>query len=160
MVIAKDFVVEIDYTLTNNEGEVLDSSNGREPLAYLHGHKNIVAGLEKDLEGKKIGEAFKSVVTPLEGYGELNSQLVTQVPKEELASIPDLKEGISIQAQSSNGVQIFKIIKIEEDKVTLDGNHPLAGQTLYFDVNVKSIREATSEEISHGHVHGPGGHHH
>ena len=160
MNIANDHVVEIDYTLTSKSGEVLDSSSGGQPLAYLHGHKNIVSGLEKDLEGKAIGDNFKSVVSPLDGYGEVNNQLVTEVPKEALASIPDLKEGISIQAQSSQGTQVFKVIKISEDKVTLDGNHPLAGHTLYFDITVKSVRMATEEEISHGHAHGPGGHHH
>lgn len=160
MTIANDHVVEIDYTLTNKAGETLDSSSGGQPLAYLHGHKNIVAGLEKDLAGKTIGDSFKSVVDPTEGYGEVNDKLVTEVPKDELASIPDLKEGISIQAQSSEGTQVFKIIKIGEEKITLDGNHPLAGQTLYFDITVKSVRAATEEEISHGHAHGPGGHHH
>jgi len=160
MTIAKDHVVEIDYTLTNEAGDVLDSSSGGQPLAYLHGYKNIVVGLENDLVGKAVGDNFKSVVKPEEGYGEVNDKLVTDVPKEELASIPDLKEGISIQAQSSQGTQIFKVVKIGDDKITLDGNHPLAGQTLYFDITVKSVRTATADEMSHGHAHGPGGHNH
>jgi len=160
MTIAKDHVVEIDYTLTNEAGDVLDSSSGGQPLAYLHGYKNIVVGLESDLVGKAVGDNFKSVVKPEEGYGEVNDKLVTDVPKEELASIPDLKEGISIQAQSSQGTQIFKVVKIGDDKITLDGNHPLAGQTLYFDITVKSVRTATADEMSHGHAHGPGGHNH
>ena len=160
MLIAENHVVEIDYTLKNEKGDVLDSSNGKEPLAYLHGHKNIVAGLESDLLGKTIGDKFKSTVAPAQGYGELNKELMTQVPKAELAAIPDLKPGLTIQGQSSEGVQIFTVVKIEDETITLDGNHPLAGQTLYFDIEVKNIRTATEEELAHGHVHGPGGHQH
>ena len=160
MTIAKDHVVEIDYKLTNDAGEVLDTSEGAAPLAYLHGHNNIVVGLEKQLEGKAEGDNFKASVDPSEGYGERTENLVSQVPKDEFKDIPDLQEGMQLQAQTEQGFQIFTVAKIEGETVTVDGNHPLAGQTLHFEVTVKSIRAATSEELDHGHVHGPGGHHH
>lgn len=160
MTIAKDSVVEINYTLTNGAGEVLDSSKGNSPLAYLHGHQNIVVGLEKELEGKKQGDAFKASVSPEEGYGQRVETLVSEVPRAEFESIPDLKEGMQLQAQTDQGFQIFTVTKLEGETVTVDGNHPLAGETLNFEVEVVSVRAATEEEISHGHVHGPGGHTH
>lgn len=160
MTIAKDHVVEIDYKLTNDAGEVLDTSEGAAPLAYLHGHNNIVIGLEKQLEGKTQGDNFKASVAPEEGYGERTDNLVSQVPKAEFESVGELTEGMQLQAQTDQGFQIFTVAKIDGDMVTVDGNHPLAGQTLHFDVTVKSVRAATSEELDHGHVHGEGGHQH
>ena len=160
MNIAKDHVVEIDYTLTDNDGKVLDTSDGRGPLAYLHGGQNIIPGLEKELEGKTIGDAFKVKIEPAEAYGERNDQLINEVPKEELAQIPELKVGLQLQAQSPQGVQIFTITAIADETVTLDGNHPLAGVALMFSCTVTDIRAATAEEITHGHAHGEHGHHH
>ncbi len=160
MNIAKDHVVEIEYTLTDDEGKVLDTSDGRDPLTYLHGGQNIIPGLEKELEGKVVGDALKVKVDPAEAYGEFNKSLINEVPKEELAQIPELKVGIQLQAQSPQGVQIFTVTAIGETCVTLDGNHPLAGMTLNFDVKVKTVRPATEEELTHGHAHGPGGHQH
>ena len=157
MTITKDHVVEIDYKLTNDDGQVLDTSEGAAPLAYLHGHNNIVMGLEKELEGKKEGDNFQAKVNPSEGYGDRVEQLVSQVPKDEFSTIPDLQEGMQLQAQTEQGFQIFTVVKIDGDTVTVDGNHPLAGQTLHFEVTVKSVRAASDEEIAHGHVHGPGG---
>ena len=157
MTITKDHVVEIDYKLTNDDGQVLDTSEGAAPLAYLHGHNNIVMGLEKELEGKKEGDNFQATVNPSEGYGDRVEQLVSQVPKDEFSTIPDLQEGMQLQAQTEQGFQIFTVVKIDGDTVTVDGNHPLAGQTLHFEVTVKSVRAASDEEIAHGHVHGPGG---
>ncbi len=160
MNISKDHVVEIDYTLTNDAGETLDSSQGGQPLVYLHGHQNIIPGLEKELEGKTLDDEIKTSVDPKEGYGVKSDELVTTVPKAELSSIPNLEVGMQLQAETDQGHQSFTIVKIEEENVVLDGNHPLAGQTLHFDVKVKSVRKATEEELSHGHVHGPGGHQH
>ncbi|MCB0367418.1 MAG: peptidylprolyl isomerase [Bdellovibrionaceae bacterium] len=160
MTISKDHVVEIAYTLTDDNGKVLDSSQGRGPLAYLHGARNIIPGLESELEGKTIGDALKVTVAPAQAYGERNDKLINEVPRTELAQIPDLQVGIQLQAQSPQGVQIFTVTAVGDDTVTLDGNHPLAGMTLHFDVQIVHVRKATEEELAHGHVHGPGGHQH
>jgi len=160
MNIAKDCVVEIDYTLTDSKGTVLDTSEGKAPLAYLHGSKNIIPGLEKELEGKVVGDTFKVQVTPAEAYGERSDQMISEVPKAELAHLQDLQVGSQLQAQAPNGVQIFTVTAVDGDKVTLDGNHPLAGETLHFDVTVKNVRAATEDEKAHGHSHDPDGHHH
>ena len=160
MTIQDNYVVAIDYTLKDKTGKVLDSSDGGQPLYYLHGNKNIIPGLEKELTGKKETDQLDVVIAPEDGYGERNDALMTQVTKEELAGVPDLEVGVQLQAQTAQGVQIFTVAAIEGDNVTLDGNHPLAGEELHFSVTVKSIREATKEELDHGHVHGPGGHQH
>lgn len=160
LLIGKDLVVEIDYTLTDDAGKVLDSSQGRGPLAYLHGAGNIIPGLESELEGKTVGAAFKVSIAPDKAYGARNESLINVVPKEELSEIPDLEVGIQLQAQSAQGIQVFTVTEIGDATVTLDGNHPLAGVTLHFDVEVMNVRAATEEEMSHGHVHGPGGHRH
>lgn len=160
MTIQDNCVVAIDYTLKDKTGKVLDSSDGREPLYYLHGSNNIIPGLEKELAGKKETDELSVVIPAEEGYGERNDDLMTNVTKEELAGVEDLEVGIQLQAQTAQGVQVFTVIAIEGENVTLDGNHPLAGEELHFAVTVKSIREATKEELDHGHVHGPGGHKH
>lgn len=160
MTITKDHVVEIEYKLTDDKGKVLDSSEGQAPLAYLHGKKNIIPGLEKELEGRKAGDELKVSVEPTEAYGERVDALVRDVPRTELAGIPDLEVGLQLQANTPQGVQIFTIVGLSDDSVTLDGNHPLAGMKLNFAVKIVSVRKATNEELAHGHVHGPGGHHH
>lgn len=157
MTITDDCVVKIDYTLKDSEGQVLDSSEGKKPLAYLHGKGNIIPGLEKELAGLKVGEKTEVVIEPSEGYGERSEDKVTSVPRTQLAQIPDLKEGVQLQAQTEQGVQILTVKEIKDDTVTLDANHPLAGATLNFDVKVVEVREATSEELAHGHVHGADG---
>lgn len=156
----QDHVVLIEYTLKNSSGEVLDSSEGGEPLAYLHGFQNIVPGLEKALEGKKKGDELQVKLNPEDAYGPRRDELMSVVDKKELEQIPNLEEGMQLQAQTPQGIQIFTITKIAGDKVTLDGNHPLAGEELNFQVKVVDVRKATQEELEHGHVHGPGGHHH
>ncbi len=156
----QDHVVTIEYTLKDSKGEVLDSSVGSEPLAYLHGFQNIVPGLEKALEGKKKGDELEVKLTPDEAYGQRRDELMSTVNKAELDQIPNLEEGMQLQAQTPQGVQIFTIAEIKGDEVTLDGNHPLAGEELNFKVKVMDVRKATQEELEHGHVHGPGGHHH
>lgn len=160
MQVGKDKVVSIDYTLTNNNGQVLDSSQGRQPLAYLHGNQNIIPGLESALEGKQTGDSLKVSIPPEQAYGNHDPQMVQAVPRGAFKGVDNIQPGMQFQAQSPQGPRVVTVTKIEGDNVTVDANHPLAGQTLNFDVTVREVRDATDEEKSHGHVHGPGGHHH
>lgn len=160
MQIADQRAVLMHYTLTNDKGEVLDSSRGSEPLAYLHGVGNIIPGLEKALVGKQAGDTAKVTVAPAEAYGEHDAGLIQQLPKRAFKGVGDLKVGMQLQAQSDRGMRIITITNIQGDMVTVDGNHALAGETLHFDVEIVEVRAATAEEMAHGHVHGPGGHHH
>jgi len=156
----QDKVVTIHYTLTDQEGEVLDSSVGEQPLSYLHGRGNIIIGLEKALEGKKAGEKLQVTVPPDEAYGTVNEALVMQIPRTAFKDVDNLEPGMRFQVQGNEGVQVVTVTDIGESDVTVDGNHPLAGEELTFDVEITEVREATQEELSHGHVHGPGGHEH
>jgi FKBP-type peptidyl-prolyl cis-trans isomerase SlyD len=149
--------VSIHYTLTNDAGEVLDSSAGQEPLTYLHGANNLVPGLEKQLEGKTTGDKLNAAVTPEEGYGDNDPQLIQEVPREMFSGIDNIEVGMEFHAETEDGPQAVEVIAIEGDTVTIDGNHPLAGITLNFEVEVTDIRDATEEELTHGHVHGVGG---
>ena len=161
MQVSKDKVVSIDYTLTNNQGQVIDSSQGRAPLAYLHGNNNIIPGLEKELEGKNVGDQLKVAVRPEEGYGNHDPQMVQSVPKTAFKGVDNIQPGMQFQAQGPGGqTRVVTVTKVDGDNVTVDANHPLAGQTLNFDVTVKEVRDASPDELSHGHVHGPGGHEH
>jgi FKBP-type peptidyl-prolyl cis-trans isomerase SlyD len=156
MPIATNDVVTIHYTLKDDTDKVIDSSSGGEPLAYLHGHGNIVPGLERELAGKSVGERLTVRVPAAEGYGEYDRALVQKVPRRALKGIANLKVGMRLQA----GHQAVTVTHIAGDMVTLDGNHPLAGQNLHFHVEITAVRPATEEELAHGHVHGSGGHHH
>lgn len=156
MQIAKNAVVAIDYTLTDGEGQVLDTSQGRGPLAYLHGAGNIIPGLEKALEGKAEGEKVNVSVPPEEGYGQRDESLIQAVPKKMFAETAEPEPGMQFQAQGPDGARVLTILKVEDDQVTVDANHPLAGQELNFDVAVVNVREASEEELEHGHVHEPG----
>ncbi|MFO8044429.1 MAG: peptidylprolyl isomerase [Halomonas sp.] len=160
MLIAQNSVVAFHYTLTNETGEVLDSSEGREPLTYLHGAGNIIPGLEKELEGRQAGDKLSAVVAPGEGYGEKQEQLVQEVPRDAFQGVEGIEPGMQFQAQTQGGPLMVTVTSVEGDTVTVDGNHPLAGQTLNFAVEIASVREASEEEIEHGHVHGEGGHQH
>jgi len=160
MFIAQNSVVAMHYKLTDDDGKTIDSSEGRDPLHYLHGHGNIVPGLEKELSGKKAGDKLEVKVAPEEGYGIRRDDMVQEVPKTALKADGELEIGMRFQAQTPQGAQIFEITKIEGENFTVDGNHPLAGQTLNFAIEITEVREANDEEIAHGHVHGPGGHHH
>jgi len=160
MQIAEKTVVSIHYTLTNAEGETLDSSNGQDPLAYLHGAGNIIPGLENALVGKTVGDSLQVTVEPEEGYGPVRDELVQDVDRSAFSGIEDIQTGMQFMAQTPWGEQPVTVVKVEGDSITLDGNHPLAGQTLTFDVEVVEIRDATDEEVEHGHAHGAGGHHH
>lgn len=149
-----DTVVTIDYTLKGNDGEVIDTSEGREPLAYLHGHGNIIPGLEKALEGKGEGEELNVKVDPEEGYGPRRDELVQQVSMEAFAGIDEVEPGMKFNAESAQGPLVVKVTDIEGDQVTIDANHDLAGQQLNFDVTVREIREARPEELEQGQVAG------
>jgi len=158
--ISADRVVTLHYTLKDDGGSVLDSSAGGEPLAYIQGHGNLVIGLEKALEGKAEGTSLSVVVTPAEGYGIRDESLIQRVPKRSLQGAGTIAKGMQFQARTDDGMRLFTVTAVIGDMVTLDGNHPLADQTLHFDVQIVGVREATSEELEHGHVHGAGGHHH
>ena len=158
--ILKDKVVAIHYTLTGDDGEVVDSSQGQEPLQYLHGYGEIIVGLEKNLEGMKPGDDFKVKIAPDEGYGGYDNELVHQVPLEALQGVEDVEIGMVFTTETEHGTAQFVVTEVECDKVTLDANHPLAGKNLNFEGSVVEVRDASSEEISHGHAHGADGHHH
>ena len=160
MQISDNKVVSIHYTLTNDKGEVLDSSSGKAPLAYLHGNKNIISGLENALNEKVVGDKFNISIPPEEAYGVHDEALIQVIPKSVFQGIEEIEAGMQFQAKSDEGIQVVTVTKVDGDKITVDGNHALAGETLTFDVEVADIREATQEELQHGHVHGPGGHGH
>ena len=145
--ITKDAVVGIDYRLTVADGTEVDTTADRGPMEYLHGHQNIIPGLEKELEGHEVGDALEVTVGPKEGYGELDPERVVQVNREQLGF--EAEVGAVVSAKLPDGRERHLLIaEIEGDTVTLDGNHPLAGQTLRFEVSIASIREATEEEIT------------
>ncbi len=159
MGIGKDKVVSINYTLRDDDGKVIDTSEGREPLAYLHGARNIVPGLEAALEGKNIGDQVHVAVEPAGGYGDRDDRMVQTVPRAAFGE-NKVETGMQFQAQTPAGARVVTVVDVQGDEVTVDGNHPLAGRTLNFDVTIVEVRDATPEEREHGHVHGPGGHHH
>jgi FKBP-type peptidyl-prolyl cis-trans isomerase SlyD len=156
--ITRDKIVSMNYTLTDNAGKVLDASNG-EPLEYLQGHQNIIPGLETALEGLKPGDRKQVIVQPTEAYGQHNPELIFSLPLGQFGGETP-QTGMMVQLQSPEGEMMATIVKIENEQVTLDANHPLAGQTLNFDVEIVGVRTASQEELSHGHPHGPHGHHH
>ncbi len=154
MEVEKNKVVTIHYTLTNDEGQVLDSSVGKNPLKYLHGNKNLIEGLEKELLGKKTGDKLHVVIEPAEAYGERRDDLVQEVPREAFQGVEDIQPGMQFNAQAPDGsTYVVTVTNVGEEKITIDANHDLAGVRLTFDVEVMDIRNATDEEISHGHVH-------
>lgn len=160
MQISKNKVVSIDYTLTDAKGEVLDSSSKGSPLQFIQGMGQLIPGLEKALEGKAVGENIKAQIPAAEAYGDRDDSLTQTIPKENFEDIPDLKVGMELEAESDDGVRVITVVAIEGDRVMVDGNHPLAGMDLSFDVTIVGVRDATKDELGHGHVHGPGGHHH
>ncbi|AEG01188.1 FKBP-type peptidyl-prolyl cis-trans isomerase [Methylomonas methanica] len=158
MQITDKTAVSFHYTLTNPSGEQLDSSRGEEPLLYLHGAGNIIAGLEAALAGKSTGDSFSVTIPPEDGYGELAPEMVQVVSKKMFEGM-DVEVGMQFHADVSHGSGIITITEIDGDDVTIDGNHPLAGETLIFDVEVVDVRPATDDEMAHGHVHGAGCNH-
>lgn len=159
MQIAKNKVVSIDYKLTDKSGKVLDSSEGGEPLAYIHGAKNIIPGLEAALDGKRSGDKISVTIEPKDAYGERDEEQMATIPRDKF-NVKEIQPGMQFQAQTTHGTRILTVVSVDKDHVKVDGNHPLAGVTLVFDVTVKEVRDATQDELAHGHVHGAGGHHH
>jgi FKBP-type peptidyl-prolyl cis-trans isomerase SlyD len=157
--IEKHKVVSIHYTLKGDDGEVIDTSRreGGQPLNYIQGIGNLIPGLEAVLEGKESGNSLEVSIEPTEAYGEFQESLVKQVPRSAFEVAKDLQVGMRFQSQGEQGnMQLFTISKVEEDNITINGNHDLAGQRLHFDVEVMEVRDASQEELDHGH--GPGGH--
>jgi FKBP-type peptidyl-prolyl cis-trans isomerase SlyD len=149
-------VVSIHYTLTGDDGTVIDSSEGKAPLSYLHGARNIVPGLERALDGKAVGERIEVTVPAEEGYGPREDQLVQPVPKSQFPENLEPKVGLRLQAQTPAGPRTVTVVQVEDETVLLDANHPLAGQTLNFTVSIVDVRDATPEELEHRHAHEPG----
>jgi len=157
MNIENDKVVSIAYTLKNKQDEVLDSSAGNPPLTYLQGHQNIIPGLEQQLSGKTIGDKVNAVVQPEDAYGVTDQALVETVSIEHFPNKEAVQTGAQFQVDGQGGTRIATVTKVDGDNVTIDLNHPLAGETLFFDVEIKDVRDATADELAHGHVHGAGG---
>ena len=161
MKVGKDKVVLMHYTLKNDAGDVIDSSDGADPLPFLQGHGNIIPGLESALEGSKVGDKLDVSIEPEEGYGLPMKDAIQEIPSSALQGVDEVKVGMQLQSQDKDGnAFLVSVTKIEDDKITVDGNHPLAGQTLHFSVSIESIRKAEAEELSHGHVHADGQHNH
>lgn len=160
LLIGKNSVVSMHYKLTDDTGKVLDSSEASEPLAYLHGAGNIVPGLEKALVGKGAGDSVKVKVEPSEGYGELDPNGIKVIERAAFEGVDSIEPGMAFEAKAPDGTsQHIVVTKVEGDEVTINLNHPLAGVTLNFDIQIVSVREATKEELDHGHTH-EGGHGH
>ena len=160
MQISRNSVAAFHYTLTDEQSQVIDSSTGRDPLTYLHGGGQIVPGLEKQLEGRSAGDKFTADVAPEEGYGVHHPELMQEVPRSAFQGVEDIQPGMQFQGRGPQGEINVTVTRIENDKVFIDGNHPLAGKTLHFAIEVTDVRAASEEELAHGHVHGAGGHHH
>ena len=160
MNISENCVASFHYTLTDGSGKVLDSSEGQEPLSYLHGAGNIIPGLEKELLGKKVGDKLNVSVKAAEAYGERDDSMVQKLPSSMFSGVDNIEAGMEFHAETEHGLQVVTVTAVENDEVTIDGNHPLAGVDLTFDVEITEIRAATEEEVNHGHAHGAGGHHH
>ena len=160
MEITKDCVVQFHYTLKNDQGETLETSSGGDPMAYLHGHNNIIKGLESAMEGHRAGDQFTVTVAPEDGYGERREGMEQRVPVKHMMGARRWKKGMAGWIKTDQGERQFTVLKVGKFMANVDFNHPLAGQTLTFDVDVVDVREATQEEISHRHAHGVGGHHH
>ncbi len=162
MTIQKDKIVSMHYHLTNtNDGQVLDSSQGSDPLTYLHGSGTIIPGLERALDGLDVGATKTVQVAPADAYGEFDEEMVQTLPRQDFDGIENLEVGMRLQAQDQDGNEfVVHVASIENDTVVIDGNHPLAGVPLTFDIEIVAVRDATAEELEHGHAHGEGGHHH
>ena len=160
MNIAPETVVVFHYTLRNEEGEELESSRGADPTAYLHGANNIIPGLEEVMTDKTAGDVFSATVAPEKAYGLRNPEKMQRVPVKHLMFKGKLKPGMVVQLNTSEGRVPVTVTKTGRHSADIDTNHPLAGQALTFDIEIVDVRAASAEELSHGHAHGPGGHHH
>lgn len=154
MTVKKDKVVEMHYTLKNDAGDVIDSSQGKDPMPFLQGHGNIIPGLEKALEGMKVGETCDVSVEPEQGYGAHHPEGIQEIPMSALQGIDNLEVGMQLQSQDEQGNPFVVHVKeIKDDSIIIDANHPLAGETLHFNVSIEAVRDASKEELEHGHVH-------
>ncbi|MDA7852105.1 peptidylprolyl isomerase [Porticoccaceae bacterium] len=161
MTITENSAVSFHYTLTDEQGQEIDSSAGQDPLAYLHGAGNIIPGLEKALEGKSVGDQLNVEVSAEEGYGPVQHELIQDVPRSSFQGVESIEVGMQFEAQTGQGGSVpVTVTAVTDETVTVDGNHPLAGKNLNFDVTIADVREASAEELEHGHIHGPGGHNH
>lgn len=162
MQIAQHTVVTMTYTLTDAQGQVLDQADAAQPFAYLHGADNIIPGLEKQLVGKQANDSLIVTVPPAEAYGEYDERMTQQVPRNMFEGVPaeQIVAGAEFHAQTGAGNQTIRIAAVDDNSVTIDANHPLAGVVLTFDVTILNVRAASAEEVAHGHAHGEGGHHH
>ena len=153
--------VGFHYILTDDTGTELDNSSGRDPMTYIHGMGMIIPGLEQALEGQVVGASLNVSIAPEDGYGVVDPQMIEEVPRESFRDVDTIEVGMQFEAQTEKGDTVaVTVTAVSDDTVTVDGNHPLAGKTLNFDVSVEEVRDATEEELEHGHVHGPGGHEH
>lgn len=159
MNISKNSVVAIHYTLKNDAGEVVDKSD-ETPLAFLFGAGNIISGLEDALSGKTKGDKLDVSLKPEQAYGLRDDALIQKLPKTQFPDVDEVQVGMQFQASTDDGPMILTVVELDDSEVTVDGNHPMAGETLHFSVEVVEVRTATEEELKHGHVHGAGGHHH
>lgn len=157
MTIENRKVVSFHYTLTNDKGEQLETSREQDPMVYLHGYRNIIPGLETAMAGKDVGDTFEITVEPADAYGERNPNAMQRISAKLFPDVKKLSPGQMVQLQTKQGPVQAVIVKVGRFNVDVDANHPLAGQTLTFDVEITDIRDATQEEVDHGHVHGPGG---
>ena len=159
MEISKNKIASLSYTLKNDDGQILDQADKEKPFLYMHGTGGIIKGLENALENKSVNDSFNLIVAPEDAYGKRDPSLTEAVPRTMFEGISDenLVAGAQFHAQTGHGKQIITIADIEGDMVKIDANHPLAGETLHFDVEVLDIRDATEDEIAHGHPHMPGG---
>jgi len=160
MQIADNSVVSFHYTLSNTSGEELESNRNEHPTSYLHGAGNIIRGLEKAFEGHSAGDHFEVTLAPSDAYGVRNEELTQRIPVKHLVCEGKLKVGAIAQVNTEQGKRTVTVIKLGRHSATIDGNHPLAGQELVFSVDIADVREASSEEVAHGHAHGVGGHEH
>lgn len=159
MQIEKNKVVSMDYTLKNDAGSVIDSSQGAEPLVFLQGAENIIPALEKALEGKVTEDKMQVSIEAVDGYGEYDKEMVQVVSRNMFEGVESIEVGMQFQSQTPEGVQSISIAAVDGDEITVDGNHPLAGERLHFDVTITDVRDATDDELKHGHVHSEGCNH-
>lgn len=150
---ARGRVVSLHYTLTDDSGVQLDSSREREPFAYLHGYGNIIAGLEAALEGCEAGFSSAIHLTPAEGYGEYNPEAVFEAPRAQFPPGENIQIGMRVQGEGERGILNFTVVDVNDQVVVLDANHPMAGKNLHFAVEVLAVRDATAQELAHGHAH-------
>ena len=152
MIIEENTVVSLHFTLTNDKGEMLDSSTDSEPLCYLHGGIGVLPSLEKELQGKAVSDKFLVVIQPEDAYGDMRPELISTAPRNAFAGIENIEPGMQFEARSPSGeMQMVTVKEVGEESVTVDANHPFAGQILHFDVSIENIRKATDEEIANGH---------